>query len=113
MAELERVYGYPLTPANGCAVRHASAVGLLTGDMDRLVEERGATGWSRAQFWCGWTAQALSMAAASHSLYARPVRAFDEIPLQRLLGLPPAQLPLFAVISGAGRFEEPLLDLRI
>ncbi|KWT63922.1 hypothetical protein ADL21_00815 [Streptomyces albus subsp. albus] len=113
MAELERVYGYPLAPANGCAVRHASAVWLLTGDMDRLVEERGATGWSRAQFWCGWTAQALSMAAASHSLYARPVRAFDEIPLQRLLGLDPAQLPLFAVISGAGRFEEPMLDLRI
>ncbi|MFF1283951.1 hypothetical protein ACFVY4_24820 [Streptomyces sp. NPDC058299] len=112
-ARLEAVYGYPLTTGNGCDVRHATAVWFLSADLRALVAEFGPRGWHLAQYVCGWIVQGLCVAAAAHDLYARPTRAFDELPTQRLLGLPDEETLLFSVVSGTGRFTEPLLDLRL
>ncbi|MFB9593533.1 hypothetical protein [Streptomyces racemochromogenes] len=112
-ARLEGAYGYPLTPGNGCDVRHATTLWFLTARPARLVEEFGPAGWTLAQYAAGWMTQGLSLSAAAHGLYARPARAFDEIPAQRLLGLEPDETVLLSVISGTGRFTEQVWDLRL
>ncbi|EFL19625.1 predicted protein [Streptomyces sp. C] len=112
-ARLEREYGYPLTPGNGCDVRHATTLWFLTARPARLVEEFGPAGWTLAQYAAGWMTQGLSLSAAAHGLYARPARAFDEIPAQRLLGLEPDETVLLSVISGTGRFTEQVWDMRL
>ncbi|MEV7594021.1 hypothetical protein AB0O42_27515 [Streptomyces sp. NPDC089922] len=112
-ARLERAYGYPLTPGNGCDVRHATTLWFLTARPARLVEEFGPAGWTLAQYAAGWMTQGLSLSAAAHGLYARPARAFDEIPAQRLLGLEPDETVLLSVISGTNRFTEQVWDVRL
>ncbi len=112
-ARLEREYGYPLTPGNGCDVRHATTLWFLTVRPRHLVEEFGPAGWPLAQYAAGWMTQGLSLSAAAHGLYARPARAFDEIPTQRLLGLEPDETILLSVISGTGRFTEQVWDMRL
>lgn len=112
-AKLERHYGYPLSTTNGCDVRHAAAVWFFSVPPGALLRAHGPAGWTLAQWWCGWAAQGLCTAAAAHGLYARPARAFTEIPLQRVLRLEPDAMLLFSVISGTARFREPMLDLRI
>jgi hypothetical protein len=57
--------------------------------------------------------QGLCLAAAADGLYARPARAFQEIPAERLLGLAPDELLLISVTCGTPRFSESPLDLRL
>jgi hypothetical protein len=109
---LEACYGHGLAPEVGCAVRHATAVWLFSADLRRLVDAFGPGGWTLAQYVCGWMAHGLCLAAAAHGLYARPNRAFDEILLHPVVGTRPGEIVLLSVVSGAGRFCEPMLDLR-
>ncbi|MEU3226229.1 nitroreductase family protein [Streptomyces sp. NPDC006976] len=111
-ARLEEIYGYPLAPGNGCDVRHASVLWFLSFRPRELAAHLGTSGWTAAQYACGWAVHGLTLAAASAGLYARPVRAFREAPARRILGLPSDEMVVLAVISGTSRFSGPLLDLR-
>lgn len=112
-AVLERDYGYGLAPGNGCDVRHASAVWFCSVRQHELVDELGPGAWTLAQYVAGWIAQGLCLNAAAHGLYARPVRAFDGLAVQRPLGLAPDETVLLSVISGTPRFAGLPLDLRL
>ncbi len=111
-ARLEACYGHGLNPTAGCAVRHANAIWLLTADVTSLVADFGPGAWTLAQYAAGWMAHGLCLAAAAHGRYARPNRAFDEILLQPVVALTAGEMVLLSVVSGAGRFLEPTLDLR-
>ncbi|MEU1316172.1 hypothetical protein [Streptomyces tibetensis] len=112
-ADLEPHYGYPLTTGNGCDVRHATALWFVTADVASLVAEHGPGAWTLAQYAAGWAAQGLGLSAAAHRHYARPTRAFKDAPTVPLLGLAPSETILLAVVTGTGRYLEPLLDLRL
>jgi hypothetical protein len=111
-ARLEACYGQGLSVDAGCAVRHANMVWLLSADVAALIEVFGPGGWTLAQYSCGWMVHGLCLAAAAHSLYARPSRAFDEFLLQPVVAMEAGEMVLLSVVSGAGRFTEPMLDLR-
>ncbi|MFF8499487.1 hypothetical protein ACF07L_02360 [Streptomyces anulatus] len=112
-AELETHYGYPVTPYAGGDVRHASAVWFLSAHPRRLVDRLGPGGFTAAQYAAGWAAQGISLAAAATGLYARPARAFQEVPTRQLLGLDPDEMIVCAAITGTPRFEGLLCDLRL
>jgi hypothetical protein len=113
-ARLEGVYGYPLTPGNGCALRHSSMIWFLSVRPRELVARFGDGGWTAAQYACGWATHGLCLAAASAGLFARPVRAFREIPTQGILGLEPDEMIVLAVVVGTPRPSPgALLDLRL
>ncbi|HEX3540171.1 MAG TPA: hypothetical protein VHT75_06955 [Acidimicrobiales bacterium] len=109
---LESCYGHGLGPEVGCAVRHANLIWMMTADVPALVDAAGPGGWTLAQYVCGWMAHGLCLAAAAHGMYARPNRAFDEILLHPVVGTRPGEIVLLSVVSGVGRFLEPMLDLR-
>lgn len=111
-ARLEACYGHGLGPEVGCAVRHANLIWMMTADVPSLIEAAGPGGWTLAQYVCGWMAHGLCLAAAAHGMYARPNRAFDEILLHPVVGTRPGEIVLLSVVSGVGRFLEPMLDLR-
>jgi hypothetical protein len=111
-AKLEAAFGYPLTPANDCAVRHALSLWYFTVDIERLIAERGAAAWGLLNVWCGWAVHGLGVAAAAQGLFARPARSFDEHYVTALLGVPRQQCPVFMVVVGRARYTEPALDLR-
>jgi hypothetical protein len=111
-ARLEGCYGHGLGPNVGCAVRHAAMIWLFSTDVTALIDDLGPGGWTLAQYACGWMAHGLSLSAAAHGLYARPTRAFDEFLLHPIVGMAPGEMVLLSVVSGAGRYLEPLLDLR-
>ncbi|MFD0574062.1 hypothetical protein ACFQ0T_38695 [Kitasatospora gansuensis] len=109
---LEALFGYPLTPANDCGVRHATAVWVFSTDLRALIEDLGPAAWGLLQVWCGWVSHGLTLGAAAHGLFARPARSFDEHRLADLLRLPEAESPVFLTACGATRYAEPMLDLR-
>jgi hypothetical protein len=111
-ARLEECYGHGTGPTVGCAVHQANMVWLLSIDVAALIDAIGPGGWTLAQYACGWMAHGLCLTAAAHGLYARPNRAFDEILLQPVVGLAPGEMVLLSIVSGMGRFAEPILDLR-
>jgi hypothetical protein len=114
LARLERAYDYPLAPDSGCDIRHASAVWFFSVRPRELVRRLGPAGWSAAQYVAGWNVHGLSLAAASHGLFARPVRAFKEIPAQRILGLAPEEMLVLAGVTGTPRAPGgALLDIRL
>ncbi|MFP8884825.1 hypothetical protein [Streptomyces mangrovi] len=112
-ARLEAHYGYPLAPGNGCDVRHAPMIWFLSMRPREVMERFGPGGWCAAQYAAGWAAQGLCLAAAAHGLYARPVRAFEEVPTREVLGLGPDEMVVFSVITGTPRYTGPLLDVRL
>ncbi len=113
-ARLEEHYGYGLTPGNGCDVRHASMTCFLSVRPRELFERFGPGGWSAAQYACGWATQGLCLSAAASGLFARPVRAFKEVPTQQVLGLEGDEMLVLAVVVGAQRHHAgPQLDLRV
>ncbi|MGW7610868.1 hypothetical protein ACWGKW_27030 [Streptomyces sp. NPDC054766] len=109
---MEALFGYPLTPANDCGVRHATALWIFSADLRTLVEDLGPAAWGLLQVWCGWVSHGLTLGAAAHGLFARPARSFDEHRLADLLRLPEAESPVFLTVCGATRYAEPMLDLR-
>ncbi|MFC4147639.1 hypothetical protein ACFO0M_15390 [Micromonospora mangrovi] len=111
-ARIEQSFGYPLSTANDCGVRHALAICVLTVDLRALVTDLGDDAWGLLQVWCGWVAHGFSMAAAAHGLFARPARSFDEHHLGALLDLPAGQAPVLMTVCGRSAYAEPLLDLR-
>lgn len=113
-ARFEFEYGNPLAPGVGCAVRHASMIWFLSVRPRELVASFGDGGWTAAQYACGWATQGLCLAAAAAGLFARPVRAFNEIGTQRILGLAPDDMIVIAVVTGTPRPSGgALLDLRL
>ncbi|MFE1322066.1 hypothetical protein [Kitasatospora phosalacinea] len=109
---MESLFGYPLTPANDCGVRHATALWVFSADLRSLVEDLGPAAWGLLQVWCGWVSHGLTLGAAAHGLFARPARSFDEHRVADLLHLPEAESPVFLTACGATRYAEPMLDLR-
>lgn len=112
-ARFEEHYLYPLAPGNGCDVRHASFLWFFSMAPRQVVGRFGTAAWSAAQYACGWAAHGLCLSAAAHGLYARPVRAFSEIPTRGLLDLGPEEMIVFAVISGTPRYRGHPFDLRV
>lgn len=112
LARAESCYGYPLAAANGCALRLASSLWLMYGSPAKVLGELGPAGWQAAQLWAGWVVHGLCLAAAAHTLFARPALSFDEVALEALLGLDVDATLLMSVTCGTGRFTEPMLDLR-
>ena len=113
MQRLQDAFGYPLTPATDCGLRHANAMWVFSADLDGILDAFGPAGWSLLQLWCGWASHGLATASAAHGLFARPARSFDEFWLQRAMGLPRGEFPVFTVVCGRSRFAEPMLDLRV
>jgi hypothetical protein len=113
MRRFADAFGYPLTPTIDCGLRHANAVWIFAADLDGILGEFGPAGWSLLQLWCGWATHGLTTAAAAHGLFARPARSFSEFWLQRTLELPRSTFPVFTLICGRSRFNEPVLDLRV
>ncbi|MCK1798573.1 hypothetical protein MTQ01_21600 [Streptomyces sp. XM4193] len=111
--ELEGHYAYRVDPYNGGDIRHATAVWFLSAHPRTLVERFGPGAFTAAQYAAGWAAQGVGLAAAASGLYARPARAFQEVPAQRLLGLDTDEMVLCAVITGTPRFSGPMYDLRL
>ena len=113
-AKLEEVYGYGLTPGNGCDIRHASMIWFFSVRPRELVERFGPSAWSAIQYASGWATQGICLAAAAAGLFARPVRAFKEIPTQHILGLEPEEMIVLTVVVGTPRYATGvLLDLRV
>lgn len=113
LRKVEQVFGYPLTERNDCGVRHSLAVWVFSVDLRALVTDLGPASWGLLQVYCGWVAHGLTMAAATHRLFARPARSFDEHQLAELLRLPDHESPVFITICGQSRYAEPMLDLRV
>jgi hypothetical protein len=113
MAAIQSVFGYPLSPFAACGISHATAVFVLSVDVEALLDDLGAGAWPLLQRWCGWVAHGVCLAAAGHGLFARPARSFDEHILRTILALPGREVPVFMTACGRGRFTEPALDLRI
>jgi hypothetical protein len=113
-ARLEAEYGYPLAPDSGCDIRHAAMVWFFSVRPRELVERFGPGGWTAAQYVAGWHVHGLSLSAAAAGLFARPVRAFNEIPAQRILGLGPDEMVVLSAVTGTPRTPSGvLLDIRL
>jgi hypothetical protein len=111
-AALEREYPHRQANDVGCGVRLANANWLISVRPGRLDRELGPLATSLALLAAGWMTQGLCLAAAAHGLYARPSRAFQEVP-GRLLGLAPDETILIGVTCGTPRFNQSTLDLRL
>jgi hypothetical protein len=112
MTSIQRQFGYPLTPGGACGIRHATAVWVLSADVNAVIADLGPGGWALLQRWCGWAAHGICTASAAHGLFARPARSFDEYALHAVLGLPDSEVPVFIVVCGRTQFAEPAWDLR-
>ncbi|KQX47437.1 MULTISPECIES: hypothetical protein [unclassified Streptomyces] len=111
---LEERYGYGVSPVNGCGIRDASLTVFLTVRTRELFERLGTAGWGAVQHAAGWAAHGLCLSAAASGLFARPVRAFQEIPTQRVLGLDLDEMILLSVVVGVPQDTGgALLDLRL
>ncbi|MDQ0600051.1 hypothetical protein QF037_004396 [Streptomyces canus] len=113
-ARLEAEYGYGLSTDAGCDIRNAAAIWFLSVKPRELFARFGPGGWSAAQYYCGWALHGLCLSATAHGMFARPVRAFNEIPTQRILGLEPDEMVALAAVAGTPRHAtHELLDIRI
>ncbi|WP_338493495.1 nitroreductase family protein [Streptomyces sp. SJL17-4] len=111
---LEEQYGYGVSPVNGCGIRDAPFTVFLSVRTRELFERLGAAGWGAVQHAAGWAAHGLCLSAAASGLFARPVRAFKEIPTQRVLGLDPDEMIVLSVVVGVPQDTGgALLDLRL
>ncbi|MFE3070057.1 hypothetical protein [Streptomyces sp. NPDC059247] len=111
---LEERYGYGVSPVNGCGIRHAPLTVFLSVRVRELFERLGTPGWGAVQHAAGWAAHGLCLSAAASGLFARPVRAFQEIPTQRVLGLDPDEMIVLSVVVGVPQDTGgALLDLRL
>ncbi|MGW6398506.1 nitroreductase family protein [Streptomyces sp. NPDC055134] len=111
---LEEHYGYGVSPVNGCRIRHAPMTVFFSVRPRDLFARSGPAGWGAAQHAVGWAAHGLCLSAAASGLFARPVRAFKEIPTQRVLGLDPDETIVLSVVVGAPQDSGgALLDLRL
>ncbi|MEH0424241.1 nitroreductase family protein [Streptomyces sp. B21-083] len=110
---LEEQYGYGVSPVNGCGIRNAPMSVFLSVRPRELFERLGPGGWGAAQHAAGWAVHGLCLSAAASGLFARPVRAFKEIPTQRVLGLEEDEtIVLSAVVGVPQETGGALLDLR-
>jgi hypothetical protein len=113
-ARLEAEYGYGLGPGTGCDVRRASAVWFLSVKPRELFARLGPDGWSAAQYYCGWAMHGLCLSTTAHGMFTRPVRAFNEMPTQRILRLGDDEMITLAAVSGMPRHApHVLLDVRV
>ncbi|HTZ45650.1 MAG TPA: hypothetical protein VMB79_17450 [Jatrophihabitans sp.] len=112
MRAVENAFGHSLAPDTDTSVRHAGLVWLMSADLAALAAEFGPASWTLLQLTCGWISHGLSIAAAAHDQFARPVRSIDEARTVTCFGLRWDELPTFTVICGRSRFAEPMLDLR-
>ncbi|MFF9349105.1 hypothetical protein [Streptomyces sp. NPDC014734] len=113
-ARIEQEYGYPLSPGAGCDIRHASTLWFLSVRPRELVDAFGPAGWSALQYVCGWAMHGLCLSSTASGMFARPVRAFNEIPLQALLGLGTDHMIALAAVVGTPRHPTgALLDIRL
>ncbi|MFJ8955013.1 hypothetical protein ACIRO1_33445 [Streptomyces sp. NPDC102381] len=113
-ARLEAEYGYGLSTDAGCDIRNASAIWFMSVKPRELFARLGANGWSAAQYWCGWALHGLCLSTTAYGMFARPVRAFNEIPAQRILQLDPDEMIALAAVVGAPRYAtHALLDIRV
>ncbi|WP_106431354.1 hypothetical protein [Streptomyces sulphureus] len=113
-ARLEAEYGYGLSPEAGCDIRNASAIWFMSVKPRELFARLGPDGWSAAQYFCGWALHGLCLSSTAHGMFARPVRAFNEIPTQRILGLEEDEMIALAVVAGTPRHApHALLDIRV
>ncbi|MEV8590686.1 nitroreductase family protein [Streptomyces sp. NPDC051180] len=111
---LEERYGYGVSPVNGCGIRDAPLTVFLSVRPRALFERLGTAGWGAVQHAAGWAAHGLCLSAAASGLFARPVRAFKEIPTQRVLGLDPDEMIVLSVVVGVPQATGgALLDLRL
>jgi hypothetical protein len=110
---LEEGYGHRQAITVGCGVRTANTIWFVSVRVRRLLSEIGPWAWPLLLLTSGWITQGLCLAAAARGLYARPARAFQEIPVQRLLSLAPDEVILISVTCGTPRFSESTLDLRL
>ncbi|MFE3740222.1 nitroreductase family protein [Streptomyces sp. NPDC059134] len=112
-AGLEAHYGYGLSPVNGCGIAKAPLTVFFSVRPRELFARFGPTGWSAAQLACGWAVHGLCLAAAASGLFARPVRAFKEIPVKEILGLGEDEtIALSAVVGVPRETGGAVLDLR-
>jgi hypothetical protein len=113
-ALLEEHYGYGVSPVNGCGIENAPMSVFLSVRPRELFARLGPAGWGAAQHACGWAVHGLCLSAAASGLFARPVRAFKEIPVQRVLGLEEDEtIVLSAVVGVPQDTGGALLDLRL
>ncbi|QES08487.1 hypothetical protein DEJ44_24635 [Streptomyces venezuelae] len=111
---LEERYGYGLSPVNGCGIHDVPLTVFLSVRTRELFERLGTAGWGAVQHAAGWAAHGLCLSAAASGLFARPVRAFKEIPTQRVLGLDPDEMIVLSVVVGVPQDTGgALLDLRL
>ncbi len=111
--QLEAQYGYPLGPDVGCDVRHAAMLWFITVKPRQLYAEFGPSAWTWAQYAAGWAGHGLTVAAAAWGLFARPVRAFQEIATQQILDLGVEENITLAAIIGRPRDHHDVLDIRL
>lgn len=113
-ARLEAEYGYGLSTDAGCDIRNASAIWFMSVKPRELFARLGANGWSAAQYWCGWALHGLCLSTTAYGMFTRPVRAFNEIPVQRILQLDPDEMIALAAVVGTPRYApHALLDIRV
>lgn len=112
MLAVENAFGYSIAPDTDSSIRRAGLVWLMSVDLTALIADFGPATWTLLQLTCGWISHGLSLAAAAHGQFARPVRSFDVYKAIRCFDLRWHELPSFMVISGRSRFTEPMLDLR-
>lgn len=114
LARLEEAYGYPASPLVGCDIRHAAVTWVLTVRPRELMDRFGPSGWSAAQYVCGWMTQGLCLAAAAADQFARPVGAFQQDQLRHVIDLTDDEMVTLAVVVGTERHHGgAVLDLRL
>lgn len=113
-AALEAAYGYGLSPVNGCGVAKAPLTVFFSVRPRDLFARLGPAGWGAAQHACGWAVHGLCLAAAATGLFARPVRAFKEIPAKEVVALDEDETIVLSAVVGVPRETGgPVLDLRL
>jgi hypothetical protein len=112
-AALESHYGYGPSPVNGCGVARAPLTVFFSVRPRELLARFGPVGWGAAQHACGWAVHGLCLAAAAGGLFARPVRAFKEIPTKEVIALGEQETIVLSAVVGVPRDTGgAVLDLR-
>lgn len=111
MTRISEQFGYPRSPDMDSGMSAATMAWVVHADLSALHGDFGPEAWALAQLCTGWMTQGLCLAAAAHGMYARPARSYDEVTMQTILDLPPAEIPLLMVVVGTSRYREPALGL--
>jgi hypothetical protein len=109
MLRFEEAYPYPATQMR---LSTANAGLLFVVDFAEVLARQGPRGLRVSQLEMGSILQSIGLAATTHGVFVRPLRAFDPDRLAELADLPRGTEVAYTGLLGRSRFVDLMLDLR-